>query len=102
MMQRFEIKPLNGFDVLGGTPRSQAAPMAVSAGSSTGGPSNRHTESDQWLYVLVGSGSATIAGREYQRSPGSFVLIERGKVHEIRNDGDQPLETISIYAPLAY
>jgi len=30
------------------------------------------------------------------------VLIERGKAHEIRNNGDQPLETISIYAPPAY
>ncbi len=99
-MQRFEIKLLNGFEVLGGSPRSQAAPMAVSAGSSTGGPSNRHTESDEWLYVLAGS--ATIAEREYQRSPGSLVLIERGKAHEIRNNGDQPLETISIYAPPAY
>lgn len=101
-MQHFEIKPQAGFDVIGGTLRSQAATMVLSAGSSTGGPGNRHKESDQWLFVLDGSGKAIIAGREYPLSPGSLVLIEHGEAHEIRNDGDQPLETISIYAPLAY
>lgn len=101
-MLRFEIKPQAGFEVLGGTSRSQAATMALSAGSSTGGPGNRHAKSDQWLYVLSGSGKATIGGREYPLSPGSLVLIERGEAHEICNDGDQPLETISIYAPPAY
>jgi len=37
------------FDVVGGTDRSQAATMILDPGATTGGPSNYHEDSDQWL-----------------------------------------------------
>ena len=101
-MQKYEIKMQAGFDVLGGSARSQAATMTLAPGSSTGGPNNRHPESDQWLYVISGEGKAIIEGSETSLGPGSLVLIERGESHAIHNTGDMPLETISIYAPPAY
>jgi mannose-6-phosphate isomerase-like protein (cupin superfamily) len=102
-MQRFDTTGSTGFfDVLGGTDRSQAATMTLSPGQSTGGPTNVHAESDQWLYVVSGSGTATVEGERYDLLAGMLVLIEAGETHEITNDGDDPLETINVYAPPEY
>jgi mannose-6-phosphate isomerase-like protein (cupin superfamily) len=90
------------FDVVGGTERSQAATMTLAPGRSTGGPSNAHAASDQWLYVVSGTGRATIEGESYDLRPGTLVLIEPGETHEIENPGAEPLETINVYAPPDY
>lgn len=91
-----------GFRVLGGSGRSQAATMVLGPGSSTGGPDNRHASSDQWLLVLAGSGRAVVEGGVVELGPGSLVLIEAGEAHEIRSEGDAPLQTVNVYAPPAY
>jgi hypothetical protein len=41
------------FDVLLETDSAQAASMTLQPGQSTGGPENRHPDSDQWLYVVA-------------------------------------------------
>jgi mannose-6-phosphate isomerase-like protein (cupin superfamily) len=92
----------SGFEVLAGTERSQAATMVLAPGSSTGGPDNRHPESDQWLYVTSGRGSAVVEGSGHALEAGSLLLVEAGEAHEIKNEGDRPLETFSIYAPRVY
>lgn len=76
--------------------------MTLSPGSSTGGPDNRHAQSDQWLYVVAGSGAAVVEGEEHKLEAGSLLLIEAGEGHEISVTGDGPLQTISIYAPPEY
>ena len=102
-MQAIDTTNFDGFfDVLATTERSQAASMILSAGQSTGGPANAHRDSDQWLYVLEGSGSATIAGSEYELQTGDLVCIEAGETHEIIADPDEALRTFSIYAPAEY
>ncbi|WP_372910492.1 cupin domain-containing protein [Salinigranum sp.] len=90
------------FDVVGGTDRSQAATMVLAPGQSTGGPENAHAASDQWLYVVAGEGTATIAGDRVDLEPGVLVLVEPGETHEITNTGDDPLETVNVYAPPEY
>jgi mannose-6-phosphate isomerase-like protein (cupin superfamily) len=102
MMPKVEITANKGFRVVASTARSQAATMVLEPGSSTGGPQNRHPESDQWLFVLSGSASATVAGEQTTLGPGELLLIEAGQTHEIRNGGDTPLETLNFYAPKAY
>jgi len=44
------------FRIVAGTARSQAATMILRPGQATGGQDNVHPESDQWLYVVSGSG----------------------------------------------
>ncbi len=92
----------NGFHILGGSRRSQAATMVLAAGSSTGGPRNQHPNSEQWLYVLSGEGKAIVDGQEIALGAGSFLLIEAGENHEIQATRNGPLETINIYAPPVY
>lgn len=101
-MQHRRLAPEPGFRVLTGTSRSQAATMVLGPGESTGGPRNRHEESDQWLYVLSGTGRAAVGGEQVDLSPGSLLLIEAGETHEIECTGDAPLETLDVYAPPEY
>lgn len=102
-MQQFDTTDADGFfDVVGGTERSQAASMTLGPGWSTGGPRNAHAASDQWLYVVSGTGTATIEGEKYELQTGTLLLIEAGETHEITNDGDQALKTINVYAPPEY
>lgn len=101
-MQHMTIAPTSGFEVLITTERSQAAIMVLASGESTGGPTNRHAASDQWLYITAGRGYAVVDGRRVRLEPGSLLLIEAGEAHEIANDGDVPLESLNIYAPPEY
>lgn len=90
------------FAVITGNDRSQAAGMVLEAGTSTGGPDNRHPGSDQWLYVASGEGSAVVKGELHTLRPGTVLLIERGESHEIRAGEDGRLETLNFYVPPAY
>lgn len=101
-MELVQLDPSSGFEILAGTGRSQAATMALAPGTSTGGPDNRHPESDQWVYVISGDGSAVVEGTERELGAGSLLLIEAGEAHEIRSAPDRSLQTLSIYAPAVY
>jgi mannose-6-phosphate isomerase-like protein (cupin superfamily) len=63
---------------------------------------NRHRGADQWLYVVSGTGIATVNGKRYCLGEGTLMLIERGDEHEIRNNGDELLRTLNFYLPPAY
>lgn len=101
-MMHAQVVFTGDFSVIPGNARSQAAVMVLPVGGSTGGPENRHGASDQWLYVAAGEGSATIDGQVHVLRPGTLLLIERGETHEIRNEGSEPLQTLSFYVPPAY
>lgn len=103
-MQRVETKGTKAFfRVVAETSRSQAATMVLRPGQSTGGDDNVHTGEDQWLYVVSGTGRATIEGRSVTLAEGSLLLVEAGETHAIINTGRRrPLVTINVYAPPAY
>ena len=82
--------------------RAQAATMVIAPGDCEGGPDNKHRGADQWLYVVSGTGVATIARKKIALRSGSLVLIERGSTHEIRNTGRTALKTLNFYVPPAY
>jgi mannose-6-phosphate isomerase-like protein (cupin superfamily) len=83
------------------TKRSQAAIMVIEPGDKEGGPTNRH-DSDQWLFIVDGRGSATVEGDEVALEPGVLLLIEKGETHEVRADAGVQLRTLNVYAPPAY
>jgi mannose-6-phosphate isomerase-like protein (cupin superfamily) len=101
-MKRKHLRFGEGFRVPIGNKRSQAAEMVLGPGDSEGGPDNRHRGADQWLFVLSGTGTATVNGKRYPLRAGSLVLIERGDTHEVRNSGRTPLRTLNVYVPPAY
>jgi mannose-6-phosphate isomerase-like protein (cupin superfamily) len=91
-----------GFKVSLRNARAQSATMVLAPGDTEGGPHNRHRGSDQWLYVLSGRGRAIVNGRSHGLRPGTLLLIERGRTHEIRNTGRTLLKTLNFYVPPAY
>ena len=91
-----------GFQVVGGTARSQGAFMTLAPGEATGGPDNRHPTSDQWLFVASGAGSAVVEGERVALEVGDLLLIAAGEGHEVRAADGEPLVTVSVYAPPVY
>jgi mannose-6-phosphate isomerase-like protein (cupin superfamily) len=76
--------------------------MVLEPGGAEGDAGNRHRGADQWLFVLSGTGQATINGRRHKLARGTLLLIERREKHEIRNTGKAPLRTLNFYVPPAY
>jgi len=101
-MQRTHLDFDRFFDVRLSTDDAQAAEMTLEPGRSTGGPDNFHADSDQWLYVVSGSGRATVDGEDVRLDAGDLVVVEAGETHEIENDGDEDLRTLNLYVPPDY
>ena len=102
-MKHFDIsKHRSDFKVLASTRAAQAAVMVLEPGVTTGEPSNEHPRSEQWLYVISGTGRALVGRRRTALRKGSLLLIEKGEVHQVANTGRTPLLTLNFYAPPAY
>jgi mannose-6-phosphate isomerase-like protein (cupin superfamily) len=101
-MQRKQLKLRSDFAVVLGNRRSQAAEMVLGPGESEGGPDNRHSGADQWLFVVSGTGQATVNKRKHPLREGTLLLIEKGDTHEIKNTGRGKLVTLNFYVPPAY
>ena len=101
-MQRKQLRLTKGFRVAIGNRHSQAAEMVIAPGDAEGDPQNRHHGADQWLYVVSGTGRATINGKRYPIRERTLLLIERDDKHEIRNTGHDLLRTLNFYVPPAY
>ena len=101
-MKRKRLTRRAGFHVGITNSSAQVATMVLTPGGQEGGPDNRHRGADQWLYVIEGTGRATVNGRTVRLSAGSLLLIERGDTHEIRNTGRGQLQTVNFYVPPAY
>ena len=101
-MKRKKLRFGLGFRVAMGNRRSQAAEMVIKPGSAEGGPRNRHSGADQWLFVVSGRGLARINGHPHPLSAGVLLLIEHCNRHEVKNTGRRPLRTLNFYSPPAY
>lgn len=101
-MQSMHLRFGRGFRVAAGDKQSQAAQMVLAPGKTEGGPNNCHAGSDQWLYVVSGTGWALVAGEKRRLRAGSLLLIKRGEPHEIHNTGRRVLRTVNVYVPPAY
>ena len=103
-MKHFKTGTHRGFfEVLGNSRSLQAAEMTLRAGqSSSEEAENEHPDSEQWLFVISGSGSARVGKRHVALRENSLLLIEKGERHKITNTGRKPLVTLNFYAPPAY
>ncbi len=76
-----------GFSVALSNQRGQAATMVIPPGDCEGGPENRHRGADQWLFVLAGSGVATLGGRKHRLKAGSAVERHERAVQFFKRGG---------------
>jgi mannose-6-phosphate isomerase-like protein (cupin superfamily) len=91
-----------GFRVAFEVRKAQAAEMVIAPGGSEGGADNRHRGADQWLFVVSGSGVATVEERRVPLKAGTLLVIEKGERHEVRNTGRTLLKTLNFYYPPAF
>ena len=101
-MKRKQLRMGKEFRVVFGNRRSQAAEMVLRPGDREGDSKNRHHGADQWLFVVSGTGHATVNGKRYPLKPLTLMLIERNDKHEIHNNGRSKLCTLNFYVPPAY
>ena len=101
-MKSKSLRFAKGFRVVLGNARSQAAEMVLAPGKSEGNAHNRHRGADQWLYVVSGSGVATVNKRKHALKADTLLLIEHGDEHEILNSGRGVMRTLNFYVPPAY
>ena len=69
-MPQKQLRFGKGFRVTLKNAHAQAATMVLVPGDAEGGLHNRHRGSDQWLFVLSGTGRATVNGRRHSLRPG--------------------------------
>jgi mannose-6-phosphate isomerase-like protein (cupin superfamily) len=96
------------FDLLAASRSAQSAKMTLRPGAASDeGASNEHPHSEQWLFVVSGTGEAIIGKRRdrlrrVKLQANSLLLIEKGELHQIKNTGRRPLVTLNFYIPPAY
>jgi mannose-6-phosphate isomerase-like protein (cupin superfamily) len=93
-MQHKHLQFGQGFRVVLGDSRSQAAQMTLAPGQTEG---VRMTATR--ARTSGSTSSAEPARRVWRASTSSCA---RGEAHEIRNTGDEPLKTLNVYVPPAY
>ena len=101
-MKKRRLRFGEGFRVIRGNRRSQAAEMVLAPGDAEGSADNRHRGADQWLFVLSGTGQALVGRKRHRLRKGSLLLIEKKEKHEIKNTGRALLRTLNFYVPPAY
>src|SRR5262245_58280192 len=95
------------FALLAKTPSAQAAAMTLQPSATSDAEiGNEHPASEQWLFVVSGTGRATVGScgrlRQVKLAANSPLLIGKGERHQIKNTGRRPLVTLNFYIPPAY
>jgi mannose-6-phosphate isomerase-like protein (cupin superfamily) len=101
-MQKKSLRFGHGFRIAAEVRKAQAAEMVLAPGECEGGGDNHHRGADQWLYVVSGTGVATVEGRKIVLGRGVLLVIERRERHEVRNTGRTLLKTLNFYYPPAF
>ncbi len=73
------------------------ARFRLAAGASSG--SSRYLGSDEYFFILSGTGRMTLAAGVSSVGPGSVVVIPRGEPHALVADASGPLEFLTLLAP---
>jgi quercetin dioxygenase-like cupin family protein len=72
--------------------------IRVPAGESVR-PAHSHPHSEELIYILSGSGEVMVEGEVEPVRAGTAVLFEEGKVHMLRNSGDEEMKVACFFAP---
>jgi mannose-6-phosphate isomerase-like protein (cupin superfamily) len=65
-------------------------------------PLHRHTNEDEYSYVLEGRMGALLGDDVLEAGPGELVLKPRGEWHTFWNAGDTPCRILEIIAPAGF
>lgn len=76
---------------------SQLVVMSLLPGEDIG--EEVHEDTDQFIRVESGTGTAIIDGVSRAISDGSAIVVPAGATHNIKNDAGAPMKLYTVYAP---
>ncbi|MDX1641398.1 MAG: cupin domain-containing protein [Balneolaceae bacterium] len=62
-------------------------------------PAHSHPKSEELIYIITGSGKVMIEDEVGDVKAGSAILFEQGKIHMLKNTGDEEMKVICFFAP---
>jgi len=62
-------------------------------------PAHSHPNSEELIYIITGSGKVMIENEIGEVRSGSAILFEQGKIHMLKNTGDNEMKVICFFAP---
>jgi mannose-6-phosphate isomerase-like protein (cupin superfamily) len=65
----------------------------------SGIPIHKHTDSEEAMFVIEGTGKLICGEDEYDLYPGTALFSPLGVDHQIINTGDTPFKIVWAYAP---
>lgn len=77
--------------------QSQLVVMSIPQGQDIG--DEIHNEIDQLLFIIDGDAEVYIDGEVHRAGEDDVIIIQSGVRHNIKNNGDEDLKLLSIYAP---
>jgi mannose-6-phosphate isomerase-like protein (cupin superfamily) len=87
-------------EVVATGPHSQVVVMSIPPVGEIG--LETHTELDQVLVVVEGSGSVTLDTEVRAIRPGTLIQVPAGTLHNVVNTGPTDLRLYTVYAPPAH
>jgi len=63
-------------------------------------PAHSHPNSEELIYIISGSGKVMIENEVGEVKEGSAILFEQGKIHMLRNTGNNEMKVICFFAPM--
>lgn len=76
---------------------TQIVIMSIPSGGEIG--EETHTENDQVLLLIDGTGKVILNGEEFEYKAGDVVLVDAGVKHNFVNTGESDLKIITTYSP---
>jgi len=73
--------------------------MILVAPGETVRPAHSHPNGEEIIYIVRGSGKVMIEGVVEPVKQGSAVLFPQGKVHMLRNTGNEEMKVVCFFAP---
>jgi len=92
-----EVRELIGRFAAGRSQALSCTRFRLAAAASSG--ASRYLGSDEYFFILSGTGRMTLAAGDTAVGPGSVVVIPRGEPHSLVADASGPLEFLTLLAP---
>ena len=62
-------------------------------------PAHSHTNGEEVIYIMKGSGRVLVAGEVRNVSEGTAVLFPQGAIHMLHNTGSEEMKVVCFFAP---
>lgn len=77
-------------------PHAQLVLMSLAPGEEIGAETH---DVDQFIYVVDGEGTCSLAGEDYDFEKGEAIFVPAGVQHNVVNTDDEEMKLFTLYSP---